>query len=88
MAESLEHAVPHTHVVRVGSSPEFNSPQLHASFCLYRTVGNFAFFAGQEPFAKIKIMKFLLAMCKASEPRFNLGTSNYLFVLTATETYQ
>ena len=50
----------------------------------YRMVGNFgegfifAFFASQEPFAKIKTAKFLLSTCKASEPRFNLATSNYL----------
>ena len=56
----------------------------------YRMVGNFregfifAFFASQEPFAKIKIAKFMLSTCKASEPRFNLATSNYLSVLTAT----
>ena len=43
----------------------------------YRMVGNFcevfifAFFASQEPFAKIKTAKILLPTCKANEPRFN-----------------
>ena len=31
----------------------------------------FAFFVSQEPFAKIKTVKFLLSTCKASEPCFN-----------------
>ena len=44
--------------------------------CIYRVVGNFcevlifAFFASQEPFAKIKTTKILLPTCKANEPRF------------------
>ena len=57
----------------------------------YRIVGNFRegfIFASQEPFAKIKTAKFLLPACKASEPRFNLATSNYLSVQTATEACQ
>ena len=44
---------------------------------IYHMVGNFhegflfAFFVSQEPFTKIKTVKFLLATCKVNEPRFN-----------------
>ena len=37
----------------------------------FRKVFNFAFFASQEPIAKIKTAKILLPMCKANEPHFN-----------------
>ena len=53
----------------------FRKCAYHLNFI--RIVGNiregfiFAFFASQEPFAKIKTEKFLLATCKASDPRFN-----------------
>ena len=33
----------------------------------------FAFFMSEEPFAKIKTVKFSLFMCKASEPHFSLA---------------
>ena len=44
------------------------------SYCMvghFREVFIFAFFASQEPFAKIKTAKILLPMCKANEPHFN-----------------
>ena len=31
----------------------------------------FAFFASQEPFAKIKTVKISLSTCEVNEPRFN-----------------
>ena len=37
----------------------------------FREVFIFAFFASQEPFAKIKTAKILLPMCKVNEPHFN-----------------
>ena len=37
----------------------------------FREVFIFAFFASQEPFAKIKTAKILLPTCKANEPCFN-----------------
>ena len=43
----------------------------------YRMVGNFregfifVFFVSQEPFMKIKTVKFFWSTCKASEPHFN-----------------
>ena len=37
----------------------------------FREVFNFAFFASQEPLAKIKTAKILLPTCKANKPRFN-----------------
>jgi len=44
---------------------------------IYHMVGNFregfifAFFASQEPFAKIKTAKILLSMCEVNELHFN-----------------
>ena len=55
---------------------------------MYCIVGDFngGFFACQEPFTKIKTVKFLLATCKASEPHFNPAyTSKYLGVVTPTK---
>ena len=47
---------------------------VYYTYCMvgnFREVFIFAFFASQEPFAKIKTAKILLPTCKANEPRFN-----------------
>ena len=60
-------------------SSDYRKPCGRQDYCepAYRMVGNFrevfifAFFASQEPFAKIKTAKILLPKCKTNEPRFN-----------------
>jgi len=42
----------------------------------FREVFIFAFFASQEPFAKIKTTKILLPKCKVNKPRFNSRPSS------------
>ena len=53
--------------------------QYYSAKAEYHIVGNFreefifVFFASQKPFTKNETAKFLLAMCKVSEPCFNLA---------------
>ena len=60
----------------------------------YRMVGNFherfifAFFAGQESFAKIKQQNFCCPRARQANCVSTWPTSNYLFILTATGTCQ